>query len=202
MQTVKFDIREYKRKLREKNKEIRNNLIPQDKQELDNKIFKKLISLKSYKNAKMLVTFVSTSIEVDTHRLIEHSLRQGKIVVVPKCIDGTREMDFYRIKSMSDLEVATFKVLEPIVDRCQKITNFKNSICIVPGLIFDMKGNRLGYGKGYYDRFLKNYRNTTLGVCYSFCTINKLFVGRFDKPVDFLITDKYIKKTFKEDLNG
>ena len=202
MQTVKFDIREYKKRLREKNKEKRNNLNSKEKLELDNKIFKKLISLNSYKNAKMIVTFVSTSIEVDTHRLIEYSLKQGKIVVVPRCIDGTSEMEFYRIKSMQDLEVATFKVLEPIVDRCEKITKFINSICIVPGLIFDMKGNRLGYGKGYYDRFLKNYRNTTIGVCYSFCTINKLFTGRYDKPVDYLITDKYIKKTFKEDISG
>lgn len=202
MHKVAFDIREYKNNLRNKNKELRTNLAQSRKSELDDKIFRKVISLRAYKSASMIITFVSTPIEVDTHRLIEYSLQNGKTVVVPKCIAGTRDMAFYRITSMDDLEVATFSVLEPKTDICRKVTDFRNSVCIVPGLVFDMKGNRLGYGKGYYDRFLKNYKQKTVGICYAFSTVNKLITGRFDKPVNFLITDKYIKRTFEEELHG
>lgn len=202
MPKVAFDIREYKKNIRDKNKDLRQKLSLERKSALDNKIFNKIISLKAYQESQMIITFVSTAIEVDTHRLIEHSLKKGKTVVVPRCIDGTRDMAFYKINSMEDLEIATFSVLEPKTDVCEKVTNYRNSICIVPGLVFDMKGNRLGYGKGYYDRFLKNYKNKTVGVCYAFCTVNKLITGRFDKPVNFLITDKYIKRTFKEELHG
>lgn len=195
MQIVKPDIREYKTNLREKYKSIRNNLSKDKKESLDKLIFERLTSHICYQNCNTLLTFVSTNIEVDTHRLINFAISQGKRVAVPKCIDGTRQMEFYLINSMDDLEVATFSVLEPKTDECEKLTDFENSICIVPGLAFDLKGYRLGYGKGYYDRFLSNYKGLNVGVCYCSCTLNKLLTGKFDKSVDLLITEKFTKKT-------
>jgi len=194
MQIVKPDIREYKNDLRNKYKLTRKELSFKKKLELDEKIFNRLISHNSYKNCETLLTFVSTAIEVDTHKLISYSLQQGKKVAVPKCISGTRQMEFYLINSIDDLEVATFSVLEPKIEICTKLLNFENSICIVPGLAFDLNGYRLGYGKGYYDRFLSNYTGLNIGVCYCSCTLNKLISGKFDRPVDLLITDKYIRK--------
>ena len=110
-------------------------------------------------------------------------------------------MEFYLIKSFNDLEVATFSVLEPKVNQCEKLTQFSQSVCIVPGLAFDIRGYRLGYGKGYYDRFLNKYDLPKFGICYTLCTQTKLINGKYDKPVDLLITDKYTHKTeFKGDF--
>lgn len=194
MQIVKPDIRVYKNDLRLKYKNIRKEISPDKKSELDKKIFNKIISLNSYKKSELILTFVSTDIEVDTHELIKYSISIGKKVAVPKCISGTRQMEFYLINSMDDLEAATFSVLEPKTDICTKLVNYGNSICIIPGLAFDVKGYRLGYGKGYYDRFLSNYTGQNIGICYCSCTLNKLINGKFDKSVDVLITEKYIRK--------
>lgn len=194
MQVKVPDIRKYKNNLRLKYKSIRKNMPSTIKIKNDDSIFKKIVSLKMYKESDIILTFVSTKIEVNTLKLINYSLKIGKKVAVPKCIDGTRTMVFYLIKSLDDLEVATFSVLEPIVSRCQKLENFNNSICIVPGLAFDIKGYRLGYGKGYYDRFLSNYNGINIGICYCSCTLNNLINGRYDKKVDYLITEKYVKR--------
>ncbi len=198
---VKVDIREYKNSLRAKYKDIRKNFLNDQKSIADNKILNNIVSLSCYKECETLLTFVSTKIEVDTFSLIKKALKDGKKVAVPKCIDNTRLMDFYLIESLDQLEVATFSVLEPIISKCEKLTDFSNSICLVPGLAFDQYGYRLGYGKGYYDRFLSNYSCKRIGICYCNCTLNRLINGRFDQKVDLLITEKYIKK-IKKDLNS
>ncbi|MCC8043259.1 MAG: 5-formyltetrahydrofolate cyclo-ligase [Oscillospiraceae bacterium] len=190
------DIREYKRKLREKYKDIRRNMSKSGKQRRDLAILERLISTDAYKNADIVLTYVSTDIEVDTRALINKAMDDKKRVAVPRCIDGTRDMNFYFIKSMDDLEKGTFSVLEPIPSKCVKAYAYEKALCIVPGLSFDMKGYRLGYGKGYYDRFLSAHpRLTKVGLCYCPCTVSELHHGRFDVSADMLITEKYIHRT-------
>ncbi|MDF2567683.1 MAG: 5-formyltetrahydrofolate cyclo-ligase [Oscillospiraceae bacterium] len=151
---ARVDIRVVKNTLRAEFKQKRRQLPQHLKRQKDYSIFKLIVGLNEYKQCEILVCFVSTAIEVDTHKLIRHALDNGKAVAVPRCIDGTSLMQFYLINSLDDLEPGSFSVLEPIVDRCKKIDEFVHSVCIVPGLGFDMKGYRLGYGKGYYDTFL------------------------------------------------
>lgn len=126
--------------------------------------------------------------------MIEQALRDGKRVAVPYCIEGTRQMDFYYIRSMADLVPRTFGVLEPLPEQCQKWTGAPNSICLVPGLAFDRHGFRLGYGKGYYDRFLSGYTGLKIGVVYEGCLCQRLPHGYYDLPVDLLITEKRAEK--------
>ena len=192
----KYDIREYKRKLRDKYKTIRKNLSKEEKNALDNEIKDRVCRLRQYKKADTLLCYVSTPIEVNTIPLILQAFKDGKRVAVPRCIDNTREMEFYYITSLDDLAPRTFGVLEPIDGRCQKATEFSNSICIVPGLAFDYAGFRLGYGKGYYDRFLCNYPFTKVGVVYESCMRGKLPHGRFDIHVDVLVTQRAAKRIF------
>lgn len=190
---VKQDIRPLKNRLREQCKEARRNMTQEQKREKDIGIFDRLVALERYKRAKMLITFVSTPIEVDTHRLIRYALAEGKQVVVPRCVPGTRLMDFCLIESFQDLEPGTFSVLEPR-QSCRVLSHFPRSICIVPGLAFDMSGFRLGYGKGYYDRFLNSYKGQTVGICFNNCLFPSLPHGRFDCAVDLLITEKFCKQ--------
>lgn len=189
------DIREYKKNLRTLCKQKRKNMSPEEKAKRDNGIFERIISSGAYKNAEIILTYVSTAIEVDTVRLINTALSDNKRVAVPRCVDGTREMDFYFISSLDDLEKHTFGVLEPIPEKCEKAYGFENALCIIPGLAFDMAGYRLGYGGGYYDRFLSAHpRLVKMGICYCSCTVNSLVHGRFDICSDMLVTDKYVKK--------
>lgn len=192
------DIKEYKTELRAKYKAIRHEMNVSDKKKVDKMIVDKLFEMDCIKNTETIITYVSTPIEVDTHQLINKALTMGKKVAVPKCIAGTRFMDFYYISSINDLEPATFSVLEPRLDICEKAINLSKSVCIVPGLAFDVRGYRLGYGKGYYDRFLSSYMDIKIGLCYCSCTVTHLQNGRFDCPVDFVVTEKYIKRIKKE----
>lgn len=188
------DIRQYKKELRLKYRAIRKEMTPQEKRRKDEAVFYGIVRSEQYQKAKTVLCFVSTLIEIDTHRLIYYSLRHGKKVAVPRCLDDRGKMAFFLIRSMNDLEVGSFHLLEPSLKRCPKLENFQNSVCIVPGFSFDAQGFRLGYGKGYYDRFLSQYRGIKIGICYESCLTDKLPHGRYDVPVDYLLTEKKMKK--------
>lgn len=195
------DIREYKKSLRSRCRQIRNEMEPHEKAERDRKIFERVISTSAYKSSEIILTYVSTQIEVDTLALISRALDDGKRVAVPRCIEGTRDMDFYFIKGVKSLEKGTFGVLEPAPGKCVKAYAFETALCIIPGLAFDMLGYRLGYGKGYYDRFLSAHpRLIKMGLCYCSCTFNELIHGRYDICSDMLITEKYIRKNMKSGI--
>ena len=186
------DIRPLKQKLRAESKLYRNELSSNEKAELDSKISDRLFNTWQYKSCEVLLTYVSTENEVDTREIISRALADGKRVAVPRCIDNTRLMDFYFIKDFDDLESGYMGVLEPIPEKCEKMTDFSKGLCIVPALMFDLYGYRLGYGKGYYDRFLSNFCGETLGICYNRCVREKLPHGKFDKCVERIITQSRI----------
>ena len=195
---MRWDIREYKRTLRQKYKEVRSQMLPSEREYADNEIFLRLTALRSFQQAELLLCYVSTPIEVSTRRLITFSLTQGKRVAVPRCIPGTVNMEFYQMNSLEELSPGTFGVLEPHADLEKKITDFSlNCLCVIPGLCFDLAGYRLGYGKGYYDRFLSAYNGERVGICYENCIRSSLFHGRFDVAVDCLITEKGLKRLRK-----
>ncbi len=194
------DIREVKKALRTEFKTIRRSFAPEDQRARDAQILKKLTALKEYKSASLILTYVSTAIEVDTHHLIEQALSEGKKVAVPWCVPGKIDMKFFLIQDLSELEPGSFKVLEPVPEKhpelSRSVTDFElaHSFCVLPGLGFDLEGYRLGYGKGYYDRFLSHYPGVTAGVCYTGCLKTQLPHGRFDRMIDILVTEKFVKR--------
>lgn len=171
-------------------KQLRKNLSPKVKTKLDDKIAENLFALDEYKSCKTLLAFVSKDIEVDTERIITQAFSDGKAVAVPRCISD-KIMKFYIIESYSDLESGYFGLLEP-KKSCPELKDFNNSICLVPGLAYDKHGYRVGFGKGYYDRFLGEYKGVSVGVCYSNFIDEQLPKDEFDRPVDILITDNRI----------
>ncbi len=191
---MRTDIRQIKREKREEIKIWRRNLEPQDKLVLDNAIAERFFNSYVYKRTKQIFIYVSTAIEVDSLKIIERAVKEGKRVACPRCVDGTREMDFYYINSVDELEPGTFGVLEPTANKQNLVTDFSNGVCVVPGLAFDYGGFRLGYGKGYYDRFLSGYNGYTCGLCYAENVVRFLPHGRFDRHVGLLITDRFSKR--------
>lgn len=192
MQERISDIRVYKTELREKYKSVRKNMTVTERTAADKAILNRLQTLRSYKYCKTVLCYVSTPIEVDTRAIISAALQQGKQVAVPYCIPNTRQMEFYLINSLDELQKGAFSVDEPNPQTAQKLNDCSNSVCLVPGLCFDKFGYRLGYGKGYYDRFLNDYNGSTIGICYQNCINNRLITGRFDKSCSVVVTDKQL----------
>ncbi|MEG0894809.1 MAG: 5-formyltetrahydrofolate cyclo-ligase [Oscillospiraceae bacterium] len=168
---------EIKSKLRLKHKELRKQL--NNRAELDKKIQQNLFQCKQFKNAKTILCFVSMPIEVDTINIIRQALKLGKVVAVPKWDE--KSMQFYRIDSIDNLENIILK--EEIITA---------DICILPGLSFDKQGNRLGFGGGYYDRYLSKNKIFTIGVCYNVNIESYLPAQPHDIKADIIITEKGI----------
>lgn len=187
-----IDIRNYKQELRLSCRERRKNMEPELKLQLDKAIADNVRRLKEYRPAKTLLIYMSTPIEVDTVQIIKNAWADGKRVAVPRCIPDSRDMEFHYIDSLDYLSPGTFSVLEPSPE-LPVVTDFSGCLMIVPGMQFDMKGYRIGYGKGYYDRYMVRFTGISAGVCYSNELKPFMYHGRFDRQVDIVVTDKRIK---------
>lgn len=154
--------------------------------ELDNRIYLSLISLREYKEADTVLAYSSIGSEVSTRRIISRVLDDNKLLALPRCAEGFR-LEFYYISSVSQLERGAFGILQPVsgLKRLEK----PEGLCIVPGLCFDRSGFRLGYGKGYYDRFLPEFKGVSAGLCRSGFLLDSLPHNDTDCRVDMIITD-------------
>lgn len=188
MQSV--DIRPLKQRMRSEIKEWRRSMSPEQKAAYDAKILDRILALREFQACKTVLTYVSLPIEVDTKDLIAQSWAMGKRVVVPRCVENSRKMQFYYIDSFDQLKSQSFGVLEPIPEQCELFEDDRDSICIVPALAYDKRGFRLGYGAGYYDRFLSHYHGAKIGIVYTKNLKKRLYSGRYDVPVDLIVTEK------------
>ena len=187
-----IDIRKYKQDLRLKCREARQNLDADNKAALDSAIAQNVRRLKEYRPATTLLIYISTPIEVDTVKIIENAWADGKKIAVPRCIPDSRNMEFHYITSLDCLSPGTFSVPEPPAD-FPVVDDFTGCLMIVPGMQFDMNGYRIGYGKGYYDRYMVRFTGRSAGICYSDELRPFMYHGRYDHPVDIIVTDKKIK---------
>lgn len=187
-------ISEEKVMLRSHYKDMRNKMTLAYKRSLDLEIARTVLMSDLYVNAEHILFYMATKHEIETRNMIRAALACGKKVSLPRCTpEGT--MEFYYISSLSDVKEGSFGILEPERNPENLALDFENSLCIVPGLSFDPEGNRLGYGKGYYDKFLRSYKGVSMGLCYGSFVKWSIPAGKFDVPVDFLATDSNIRKT-------
>ncbi len=184
------DIRPIKNALRAESLKWREQLNRSEKQRMDFKIENKLLTLWKLRDVTTVLAYCSKPLEVDTSLLIKKLFALNKTVAVPRCVPGTRDMEFYVINSFDDLEEGAFGVMEPNPEKCTLLKDYSSSVCVVPALLFDKEGFRLGYGKGYYDRFLSGYSGVCIGITYSACVRDELPHGKFDKKVDIIVTEK------------
>lgn len=186
MDTVSLE----KQRLREERLAAREALSEQERSVLDDRITQKLLVTSEYAEATTVLTYVSVSSEVSTRMFIECALRDGKTVAVPRCLPG-HCLEFVAIASVEQLVSAPFNLLEPSKDLSALTENhMNNSICIVPALLVDTKGYRLGYGAGFYDRFLSTYSGKKICLAYQ-QNLSKAMLPHteFDVPVDMVITE-------------
>ena len=179
-----------KQRLREERLAARETLSEQERCVLDNCITQKLLATSEYAEATTVLTYVSVSSEVSTRMFIECALRDGKTAAVPRCLPGHR-LEFVAITSLEQLVPAPFNLLEPPKDLSALTeVQMSNAICIVPALLVDTKGYRLGYGAGFYDRFLSTYSGKKICLVYQHnLSKTELPHTEFDVPVDMVITE-------------
>jgi 5-formyltetrahydrofolate cyclo-ligase len=181
-----------KKDLRDRMKKRRAGIPREEKERMSAEIISKLLALDEYKQATILLTYVPLPSEVNTYPLIEQALADGKRVAVPRCVEGKCHMEFYFIHGVNELEKGSFNLLEPRPRR-ERLYTGHSGFCALPGLAFDRTGARLGYGCGYYDRFLQKFKGITAGVCFSpLLSDTQLPTGRYDIPANIVLTDREV----------
>jgi len=175
-----------KTELRLKMIEIRRH-IP-DKLEQNFKIYVKLLNeLRPYKTIGIYASMVD---EVETDKLILSLLEMGKTIALPKVEKDN--LIFFKISSLDNLVISNnkYKIREPIARNELLIQKNEIDAIVIPALAFDKNKNRLGFGQGYYDRYLKGYKGIKIGVCYKEQIINDVPINKKDEIVDKIITSK------------
>ncbi|MBQ4553507.1 MAG: 5-formyltetrahydrofolate cyclo-ligase [Spirochaetaceae bacterium] len=202
MKTEKLNLRErIKQTLREQN---------EDKHYCNFQSQKALIELYNFdlfKKASCVLTFVSYGTEIKTNQLLDIILNENKMLCLPRT--ENEKMEFYYINSDEDFseqtEIGEYGITVPKSNQDKLDLNSipDKTLIIIPGLAFDERGNRLGKGKGYYDKFLAELLSTSekekilgiVGYCYDFQIIDKVITEPNDIPVDYIISDKRIVKS-------
>ena len=150
-----------KRALRRELIALRKALSAEEKRAADDRIFAQIKPLLN--NAGSVFTYVSTPFETDTHRIIDYCFDNGIPVAVP--VSGDDEIRFYFLGGWNGLLVGRFYILEP-VNRDNEAISDVSTVCIVPALSADENGYRLGYGGGYYDRYLAGFNGLSVVISY------------------------------------
>lgn len=177
-----------KENLRKQYKLIRDKI--ENQKEKSKLIAEKVRNLEEYKTAKIIAIYKSFSSEVDTKELIYMLWEDNKIVCLPKIENN--EMKFYKITDNSKLIKNKFGIEEPETNKENFINKNYIDLAIIPGLCFDKEKNRLGFGKGYYDRYLEDTKIKTVGICFEEQILeNELLpTTHYDVKMDLVITDK------------
>jgi 5-formyltetrahydrofolate cyclo-ligase len=180
-----------KEKLRKEIKEKRRKQSKEDNRKKSKEIREKLFSLKEFKDAETILFYISYDGEVFTHDMIVESFYK-KNIVVPVSNKEDNTLILSRLKSWEELSVGSYMILEPRREKIRKTGISEINLIIVPGVAFDRKGNRLGHGKGYYDRLLKTTKSPVVALAFEFQIIEKIPTDEHDKPVDMIITEDRI----------
>lgn len=199
-----------KAEIRKEVKEKREHLKRRELESLSKVILDKLLKLDAYQECDKIFTYLSMGSEVDTHILVKQARADGKRIFLPR-VEGKR-LEFYEIDDLFDLELSRFGVLEPRISEAKRYTlpgkralreeeskdkwmeRDKVNLMIIPGLAFDSGGNRIGYGGGYYDRYLNLIKDIPalqfykVALAFDFQLYPQIPVESFDIPVDEIIT--------------
>lgn len=172
----------------------RNNLTKNEIKQASDIIFNSVSKTDEFFRCSNILLYASYNSEVITYEFLNFALTAHKNVYFPKCYENYR-MKFFKVTSFDDLRKGMYGIYEPYANSGEYI-NSDDSLCIVPGVCFDKRGYRLGYGKGYYDRFLYDFKGKTIGVAMEKFVVDVLPVFSTDIKMNTIITDKNI---YRED---
>lgn len=170
-----------KKALRQQIREKKRAMTPEKIQEKSRLLAEKFLASRAYREAKAVYGYLPYNQEVRTVPILEQALRDGKRVAVPKCYGD--EMRFLWMEDLSLVEKGYAGIPEPIADG--PVAEDPSALILMPGMAFDREGHRIGYGGGFYDKFLAaEPGHPTLALCYDFQVLDRLETEEFDIPVD------------------
>ena len=186
-----------KEKLRKKIMDTRKSLPDSDVLEKSKQIKKRLFEMTEFKKADTILFYVSYDNEVYTHDMIKENLSSGKNVIVPITDKEKHCLILSKLNNWEDLECSTYSILEPKKNCIREVSLDKIDLILVPGVVFDESGNRIGHGMGYYDKLLKNSKNAThIGLAFEVQIVDNIPAEDHDVKVDRIVTEERIIKCF------
>ncbi len=188
-------IKQQKDDIRETYGARRRSLDAAEKEKRDAKICSLAVSLVSFRHAEFVLLYAASEHEIDLDPLAEAALAAGKKIAFPRCDKETHTMTYRVVSSLDELSPGAYGIREPAADAplYDPAAEHGSAVCFVPGLVYDKAGYRLGYGKGFYDRYLTAFAGCTIGVVYSDFILPAVPRGRFDVAVNTLLTEKGVK---------
>lgn len=187
-----------KEKARNSMRARRKALEPVERDSLQKLARKNLLSMQEFRKAEWIFPFVSCGTEIDTIALIQAVLEEGNHRLAVPRVRG-EEMEFVAIHSIQDLVPGAMQILEPAGGR---IVIAREGLMLMPGLAFDLQGNRVGYGAGYYDRYLEKQDNSNLykvAYAFDFQIVDRIAAEDHDRRVDAVVTDRRILQFSQKD---
>ena len=182
-----------KQELRAELMSKRKAMSKEKKREAELEIQSRLLMTEEYRACDCVLIYVSTNSEIDTKGVINAAFANKKRVAVPVTNDDY-SLSFYYINSLKELKEGRFGILEP-ENHENEVTEFENSICVIPALCCDLSGNRIGYGKGCYDRFLASYSGEKICLVYGENVLPQISSESTDVAVDIIVSDLFVKRT-------
>lgn len=171
-----------KKEIRKEYLDKRNHIL--DREEKSSIIFQKIIQNEKYQSSSIIAIYKNFLSEVDTSKLIQYSYECGKIVCFPR-VEG-EELFFYKMNQGDLFEKSHYGIDEPIRNISNRIIP---DLVIAPGVVFDENGGRMGYGKGFYDRFFQQYCVYKIGICFQEQLIDEVPMDEHDILMDLVVHD-------------
>lgn len=182
---INLDKKELRKKVRQHLNEMSDELYYQSSLTIK----KQLLKEPSIIEGNTIAITISNKPEVDTKEIIESLWLKNKKVVVPKCNPKNRSMDFYAIQHFQQLESVYMGLLEPIPEVTELVAAEEIDCIIVPGIVFDCYGNRIGYGGGYYDRYLTHFEGPLISLAFDIQLVESIPFEPHDLPIDLIFTE-------------
>lgn len=190
-----YEIRKHKIDIRKQHLE-RRAAVPADvRAKRDEKICKNILASAAYRYADEILLYYPVKAEVNVLPVMEAALAAGKKVAFPRCNAEDHSMVFHYTESKEDFESGAYGLFEPYAHLPSfdpEASGQKNVLCVVPAVVYDRRGYRVGYGGGYYDRFFGKFRPASIGVIYEEFILRSVPHGRFDISVDVVVSERGI----------
>lgn len=172
--------------------QIRSRLSSEEVYLLSEKIFNNLKKNSFFDNSANIMIYLNFKNEVKTDFIINYCLRNNKKVYIPICIPETHELCISRITDLKELQSGHFGIREPKLEYIRLSDSSLVDLVLVPGVAFDNSGNRIGFGAGYYDRFMRRLEPGVIkaALAYSFQIADAIPSDQYDIPMDYVVTEK------------
>ena len=184
-----------KQSIRQEIKKVRQSYTKQQIDEASIEITHKLLTLEEFKASSIVFLYAAIAQEVQTRLIFEEAKKHHKKVAFPKVCTNTNTMEFYIVDTLEELIPIKYKstvLYEPNGDEVKKVIPDTQTLMIAPGLAFDYNKNRIGYGGGFYDKYMNKYHPYVIGICFDFPIKNLLPREPLDCMLNMIISEKQI----------